>query len=264
MQAIIQRQSLRLRLDVLSMATWSSVALLFLSQSPFVYQAWVPNIWSISMVSLASCLALSEVRRGRTENHVHVLRAASTIDPLTGVGNRRWLDIEMKQRFAQLRRQNAPFSVVIMDIDHFKKVNDNWGHDAGDLILVSVATEIRKTLRDMDVMCRLGGEEFVAILPDTNEIAAIAAAERIRLAIAGASYRYRDKVIPITVSLGVTAAVPLDEAEDTLKRADDALYAAKRGGRNVSFVKTSRDRDCYGVGESQPHPISLDVASSLS
>lgn len=227
------------QIDFLAVASWCSLGLLLITQMCIIDRDWTPNTWAISITGLASCLALSELRRKRAEAKMHLLRAESTTDPLTGVGNRRWLDIEMKQRIAQLRRQNSPFSLLMLDIDHFKSVNDTWGHDAGDAVLVAVASEIRHTLRDMDVLCRTGGEEFIAVLPGTNVKAAVAAAERIRNAVEKLAVCFQGRTIKVTVSIGVTAGTPTDEALHIIKRADDAVYVAKRDGRNRSIVKFS-------------------------
>jgi hypothetical protein len=103
-----------LRFDAVTIAAWISVGLLLLAQIPTPNHCGQQMVWPISTIGLASCLALSELRRRRAEDRVHSLQAESTTDPLTGVGNRRWLDIEMKQRIAQLRRQDAPFSALLI------------------------------------------------------------------------------------------------------------------------------------------------------
>jgi diguanylate cyclase (GGDEF)-like protein len=239
-----------LRLDALAVAAWISVGLLMLAQIPMKIYSGQQMIWPIGTIGLASCLALSELRRRRAEDKVHSLQAESTTDPLTGVGNRRWLDAELKQRMAQLRRQNAPFSALLLDIDHFKSVNDSLGHDAGDAILVGVAKELRTMLRDMDVLCRIGGEEFVVVLPGTESEAASLACERLRKAIEGAKFQFNDKVIPVTISIGLTTAIPSDTQESLLKRADEALYAAKRSGRNRCFIMKRYASCCNDVLDS--------------
>ncbi|MCU0714303.1 MAG: GGDEF domain-containing protein [Pirellula sp.] len=248
--------------DGLALAAWLSVGLLLLvqfpNQSPFNPQ----TVWPVSTTGLASCLALSELRRRRAEKKVNVLQAESTTDPLTGVGNRRWLDIEIKQRVAQLRRQNAPFSTLLVDIDHFKAINDRLGHDAGDAVLVAVAKELRNTLRDMDVICRIGGEEFVIVLPGTNADAAALASERLRTAIESASFPFHNKIIPVTVSIGVTAACASDTKETMLKRADEALYAAKRSGRNRCFIMDSTSSRCDHVLDKQRSRATLSCAQA--
>jgi two-component system cell cycle response regulator len=129
----------------------------------------------------------------------------------------------------------------MMDIDHFKSINDQWGHDVGDQVIVKVSETIRKTLRDMDVLCRIGGEEFLAVLPGTSIKAACVAAERIRHAVEKCSVIKQDRAVPVSLSVGVTAAISADEIDVMLKRADEALYAAKRDGRNRGFVKLSSE-----------------------
>jgi diguanylate cyclase (GGDEF)-like protein len=239
-----------LRFDALAVAAWISVGLLLLAQIPSRSYFGQHMVWPVSTIGLASCLALSELRRRRAEQKVHTLQAESTTDPLTGVGNRRWLDVELKQRIAQLKRQNAPFSALLVDIDHFKSVNDRLGHDAGDAILVAVAKELRGALRDMDVLCRIGGEEFVIVLPGTDTEAASLAGERLRKAIESANLLFNDKVIPISVSIGLTTAVAMDTQESMLKRADEALYAAKRSGRNRCFIMSNSSSRCTAVLDS--------------
>lgn len=236
-----------LRFDAVAIAAWISVGLLLLAQIPTQYYFGQQMVWPISTIGLASCLALSELRRRLAEDKIHSLQAESTTDPLTGVGNRRWLDVELKQRMAQLKRQNAPFSALMVDIDHFKAVNDSLGHDAGDAVLVAVAKELRTTLRDMDVLCRIGGEEFVIVLPGTEAEAASLACERLRKAIENATFAFNDKIIPVTVSIGLTSALANDTQETLLKRADDALYASKRSGRNRCFIMASSSSRCTAV-----------------
>jgi len=222
--------------DALTTVTWASVAVLILAQLPTMSQLGKQMLWPISITGLASCLALSELRRRRAEVNVHALQAASTTDPLTGAFNRRWLDIEMKHRFAQFKRQNMPFSILLVDIDHFKSINDTRGHAAGDAVLASVAREMGKTIRDMDVLFRIGGEEFVIVLPGTNSCAATVASERLRSAIERTSFQVNHEIVPVTVSIGATTVRPTDTAEEILKRADDAMYSAKRHGRNQCVI----------------------------
>lgn len=249
-----------LQFDALVIAAWMSVGLLLLVQIPTQSHFGQQMVWPVSTTGLASCLALSELRRRRAESKVHVLQAESTTDPLTGVGNRRWLDIEIKQRIAQLKRQNAPFSALLVDIDHFKAINDGLGHDAGDAMLVSVAKELRTTLRDMDVICRVGGEEFVIVLPGTNADAAALAGQRLRSAIENARFLFNDKVIPITVSIGLTAARTTDSQETILKRADEALFAAKRSGRNRCFIMSNSSLRCSDVLDKEVSNITTTCA----
>jgi two-component system cell cycle response regulator len=132
-----------------------------------------------------------------------------------------------------LEEQGKPVSVVMVDVDHFKAVNDTYGHDAGDEVLRSVAQRIIGNIRSFDMAARLGGEEFVVVMPDTPQEDALAAAERLRARIADSPIAsVGGRSIAITASLGVAASVRGDTSQTILKRCDQALYGAKRDGRN--------------------------------
>jgi len=151
-------------------------------------------------------------------------RALSLRDPLTGLANRRHMEIIMNDNLARAKRSGTPFSVIMFDIDHFKKVNDTQGHDAGDVILVETTRVAAGELRDIDLKVRFGGEEFLVLLPDASLTEARDVAERIRLAV--------QKKVTITISLGVTSYREGDDQEVLIKRVDTALYQAKKEGRN--------------------------------
>jgi diguanylate cyclase (GGDEF)-like protein len=153
-------------------------------------------------------------------------------DPLTGIGNRRKFDQELGRRFAQWRRGGPPLSLVLVDVDHFKQVNDDHGHSAGDAVLHEVAHVIADCVRDMDVVARYGGEEFGVILPGTTREEAEPVAERVRGAIAGHVFQYGGKEMQITVSAGLAEAVLINDVEVLVTRADLALYSAKDAGRD--------------------------------
>ncbi|HST54793.1 MAG TPA: GGDEF domain-containing protein [Solirubrobacteraceae bacterium] len=156
-------------------------------------------------------------------------RAAT--DALTGLPNKRALDDSIKRMAAQAGRAASPLSVVFFDLDHFKRINDTHGHDRGDEVLASVGVLLRNELRASDLGGRMGGEEFLILLPDTDHAGALKLAEKIRLAIQELKFRGLDN--PVTASFGV-ATLPDDAGEiDTLMRtADRALYSAKQHGRN--------------------------------
>jgi len=161
--------------------------------------------------------------------------AAAIVDPLTGLNNRRYMQSHLTQLIAQGAERGTPFSLMILDIDHFKSVNDSWGHDAGDEVLKEFATRVRKAIRGIDMPCRAGGEEFVILLPDTELHIAELVAERIRQKVERKPFPIYAgmRSIGLTVSIGVAGfrtgnATP----EALLKRADEALYKAKRAGRN--------------------------------
>lgn len=161
------------------------------------------------------------------------LRMQATHDPLTGAGNRRLFMQRAGEEIERSIRYGAGLSLLMLDIDHFKAVNDTYGHDAGDMVLKALVAETRKQLRTSDVFCRLGGEEFAALLLNADAEAARALAERIRQALAELTVAGAGAAIRFTVSLGVTTREEGgDSVEAMLKRADTALYAAKKGGRN--------------------------------
>jgi diguanylate cyclase (GGDEF)-like protein len=159
----------------------------------------------------------------------------STIDGLTGLSNRRRLDVFLAKEFELARLGGACLSVLIADVDHFKKVNDSYGHAAGDAVLRSVSACLRECLRDGDLIGRYGGEEFLAVLPRTDAAAAVQVAENIRERVARAAHALADgRSLPVTISLGVATCQPgtFPSTKELCEHADQALYAAKRAGRN--------------------------------
>jgi diguanylate cyclase (GGDEF)-like protein len=160
------------------------------------------------------------------------MKRLATVDPLTGAFNRRQGDLLLAAEFNRHLRDGRPFAVLLLDIDHFKQVNDQFGHAAGDLVLCALVKSCRTALRTIDSVVRLGGEEFLLVLPDTDAVAAMLVAERVRATTAAAPIAAPDEaVIHVTVSIGVALAA-VGDAEELLRRADAALYAAKRGGRD--------------------------------
>ena len=162
-------------------------------------------------------------------------------DGLTGLYNRRFMTTHLEQTLEQAQRQERSLAVLIADMDHFKSVNDTWGHDAGDAVLKELAERMRGSVRGVDLVCRFGGEEFVVILPDTDLDTAGVVAERIRSRVAAEPFRLPDgKLIERTVSVGIGALqAATDTVETILKRADGALYDAKTGGRNRVVAKAA-------------------------
>src|SRR5882724_3006587 len=158
---------------------------------------------------------------------------AALSDALTGFRNRRWLDQTLPRILQRHLHTSEPLCLAIMDIDHFKRVNDGFGHAAGDGVLVRVGRLVRDNLRPADFAARIGGEEFALILPQTSLPGAITAIERLREAIAGTAFAHDGRALPrVTVSLGLVALERGVNPEQLLARADVALYAAKQGGRN--------------------------------
>jgi len=158
-------------------------------------------------------------------------KTAAATDPLTGVLNRRGFLQGATIVMERNRGSMGPISVLAFDLDHFKSINDRWGHAVGDTVLQLFATVVRKTMRADDVIGRFGGEEFVAILPGTLADAA-AVAERVRAAFAAAGLEFGGRQIAATVSVGVACGSPSAAVETLIARADEALYRAKMNGRN--------------------------------
>jgi len=162
-----------------------------------------------------------------------LLETLSITDSLTGLYNRKKLDDILADQLARFKRNQRSFAVLLLDIDHFKRLNDTYGHLAGDQVLTSVARTFSSSIRNIDFAARYGGEEFVIVLPETAISAAREMAERIRQQVRGASYQFNDQSIAVTLSIGVADSRSGDETADAvLARADNMLYEAKRTGRN--------------------------------
>jgi two-component system, cell cycle response regulator len=156
--------------------------------------------------------------------------ASSLTDPLTRVGNRRLLEQALASETSRFERTGEALSAFIADLDHFKRVNDTYGHEAGDNVLAGFGGLLRGSTRATDIVVRFGGEEFVVLMPDTNLEKAASVAERIREALAGC--QLEPLTHAVTASFGVAEMVPGEQGSAMLRRADNALYEAKRAGRN--------------------------------
>ena len=158
----------------------------------------------------------------------------ANFDPLTGLNNRRFLESHLASLIESARARHRPLTLMILDIDHFKHVNDTWGHDAGDDVLKAFSVRLRRVIRVGDVLCRLGGEEFVMVLPGACAADAVGVAERARLAIEQEGFNVRGSrtVIPVTASIGLAELGEFKDWHDLYRCADQALYRAKAGGRN--------------------------------
>lgn len=162
------------------------------------------------------------------------LFAAATTDALTGIPNRRWLMDQGLKFLASFRDADHVISAVLLDIDHFKQVNDTWGHGAGDDVLRGVASMLAGEKRELDLLGRYGGEEFLMFLPDASADDAMVFCERVRSAVEQAEFETTGTTVKVTISIGVCSLARGDvgSLEDMIRRADDALYAAKDAGRN--------------------------------
>jgi len=156
-------------------------------------------------------------------------------DELTQLNNRRAFFELGHKAFKQAVRYGHPISIIMMDLDHFKKVNDTYGHSAGDKVLEELSSLISKMMREIDIIARMGGEEFAFLLPETGNIEATNLTERLRKEIEKTEIHYDDKIIKITASFGICSITAKNETlESMLNKADDELYVAKRNGRNQS------------------------------
>lgn len=176
---------------------------------------------------------------------IEVHMAEARTDALAGVANRRALDEELARRYAAWQRQGTPLSFLILDVDHFKRFNDTYGHQAGDEVLRGIGRVLGASVRDMDFVARYGGEEFAFVLPGTRLDDAKSAAERIRTAISSAKFTFAGEELRVTVSVGLAELIPGDTLVSLLKHADAALYAAKNNGRNRSYY--FERRNCFPV-----------------
>lgn len=219
-----------------------------------VQAAWWQSLWfrsGLLLAGLAAILGLVQARTAYLRHRRQVLEdlvaqqtcelmeanrrleELASRDSLTGIYNRRYF-IELAERdLERASRTGAPVSLAMIDLDHFKLVNDTYGHLVGDEVLRLVVEIIGQSLRATDLFARVGGEELVVLMPDTPEPSALIVAERLREAIASGTRDSRSAIVPVTVSIGLaTAGTPPEPLDLLLDRADQALYAAKRGGRN--------------------------------
>jgi len=176
------------------------------------------------------------------ENHLNyeMMKRTSLIDTLTGVNNRRFLEQRLGEEIDRVQRSSEPLSCFFLDVDFFKKVNDTYGHQAGDQVLVAVANVIREQLRNNDVLARYGGEEFIALLANIDEVMAVDIAERIRKKIKALRIETQNAVVSVTISIGSSTYKPAKRSHlssteigaDLIHKADEALYKAKNSGRD--------------------------------
>jgi len=177
-------------------------------------------------------LATAEVKLQQQAQELETQTAVARTDALTLLANRRAFDDEMSRRYAEWQRRGTLYSLLLMDVDHFKKFNDTHGHQAGDEVLKGVARVLTETMREMDLVARYGGEEFAVVLPVTNLAESLRAAERARVAIAAATFEFEGKQLKVTCSIGCAQMISSDTTAMLVKRVDEALYGSKAAGRN--------------------------------
>jgi diguanylate cyclase (GGDEF)-like protein len=187
-------------------------------------------------IKLEKQLRLEEERRKKAQNDLEeankrLIKLART-DPLTGLSNRRDIYEKIEYEISRFERNNQTFAIVIGDIDDFKNVNDNLGHDAGDFVLFSLAHQIRSMLRKQDIIGRWGGEEFILMLPNTKLEGAKVVTEKVRKAIQNKIIHYKENEISITITFGIVIFDEMQPVNDCIKKADVALYDGKNKGKN--------------------------------
>ncbi|PKL78729.1 MAG: diguanylate cyclase response regulator [Candidatus Melainabacteria bacterium HGW-Melainabacteria-1] len=175
----------------------------------------------------------------RTKRYLDLLSTRAQLDGLTGLWNRAYFDQRLSEEVALAQRHGRPLSLILLDVDHFKQVNDQYGHPFGDQVLCSLAQVLNSSTRQTEIACRYGGEEFIVILRETGLAGGQEVAERIRAAVEALQFTSRGKPVQVTASLGLSADSSLGpdwDAEKLLSAADQALYQAKALGRNRVMV----------------------------
>lgn len=190
---------------------------------------------------------LTQKTRELTEKSAELQRIA-THDPLTGLHNRRFADEYLEERIAEFERYGRGFALALVDLDHFKRINDDYSHDAGDEVLKAISTVLRERCRDTDLVSRYGGEEFLLCFPQADTMAAGEACEKIRTAVEAAQWEALGPGFRVTLSAGVAAMRRGLSRRELLGAADRALYAAKSEGRNCVCIATVQQRS---VGTAQ-------------
>ena len=211
------------------------------------------------------CDYLSELPQLRQQN-TDLLEQVRT-DTLTGIFNFRFFIQSLELEMERTRRSGQPTTLIMFDLDHFKQVNDSWGHDFGNTALVQTATSLQKAVRKLDIPCRYGGEEFAVILPSTNLLIGIRVADRIRKMIASTPLQQGEKDVNLTVSAGVDVflASQNETPEEFTKRTDQYLYTAKREGRNcVRHAATGLAKDKRNVSQDEKDALYKTFNNSSS
>ncbi|MCK5931445.1 MAG: diguanylate cyclase [Fulvimarina manganoxydans] len=216
-----------------------------------------PVLSSTLLTCLVAVLSLGWMmrREDRLRRREGELRIDALTDPLTGLGNRRAFEALLKVELAAIARQGVPLSMLLLDVDHFKRINDTHGHETGDRVLKRLAFVLRQNVRDADYVFRLGGEEFCVLLPGASRAAAVKVAERIRRVTGSANLGSADRLLSVTFSIGVstarTSAIPHIRLYAS---ADSALYQAKTDGRDrvCQADDPSGDLEDYELREDLP------------
>ena len=190
---------------------------------------WVMSMFFFLVPLMLVCLFLFEILLSQWRIREATIATLSRIDPLTNVMNRRSIANQLEQLHQQ---RKALYSVVLLDLDHFKHINDNYGHDMGDQVLIQVAECLAQHVREQDMIERFGGEEFILLLPNTTTEQAQHVAERCRIALTELNFVYEQQPFSISASFGISSSQNASEPQQIIRQADQALYAVKTAGRN--------------------------------
>lgn len=208
-------------------------------------------------------MAEGRLQEQAVEIEAHISR--SLTDPLTGLPNRREFNERLEERMAAWHRRSEAFSLLLIDVDHFKKLNDQYGHLAGDQVLAAIGGALKGAIRREDAVARYGGEEFAILLPSTRLEPAAQVAQKVREAVERTFVTHNVYQISATVSIGIAMIQPNETVEMLIQRADGALYAAKAAGRNCSFAHDGAE--CHladGTTEVRQQPAVAGLAKLLN
>lgn len=175
------------------------------------------------------------------QNHIEELKKTTQNlckDPLTDLYSRSMMDVKLKEQFYLLKRYNLPFSLVMVDLDDFKHINDAYGHTAGDSVLKYIGQFIKSSLRQSDFPIRYGGDEFLIILPNTNIYKAYAVAEKLLKQVNNYQFKKQESTFSVHLSIGIAQAQPNDTVSSIIEKADNALYESKRLGKNTISLQS--------------------------
>lgn len=198
-------------------------------------------MWVNIVLVFGMFYAMAAYYRVRVVDAERRLLEMATIDPLTGLANRAQFQVRAASELSRMQRSGEPVALMLADVDFFKRINDEFGHDAGDKVLVRLAAVLREGLRDCDVLARWGGEEFLALLPACDSRGAYDVAERLRQAVAGAHVDIGGRALEVTMSFGIAEVDADHDLLAATTRADRALYRSKREGRNRVTIDGTPD-----------------------
>ena len=200
-----------------------------LGANDFISKPFIPSILKVRLKNMFHIKHMQDLLKAQRD----IMEEIATLDPLTNLANRRSFRLSLENEFNRSLRYGDPISLLMADLDHFKRINDNYGHPCGDAVLKETARIILDAMRKVDLVARIGGEEFMVIMPHTDLDGACIAAERIRAAVENHHFEGLPEAGNITVSIGVTMLFEdVKDMDGLVKMADDALYRAKANGRN--------------------------------